>query len=73
MNYIVTTNVKSCTYYVQKHFQEGYVINGLMDNAMILKTRRNALSVMKDVVYKFPKNIFFIHELGIPNRPKHND
>lgn len=64
MNYTVTSNVKRSTYWVQKHYREGYCLNGLQNNALILKTRQNALSVMRDVAFKFPRNIFFIHELG---------
>lgn len=68
MNYIITTKAGGCTYYVQKKYLTGYLLNGLFNNAVVLKTRVMAVKVMKGVCYKFPQNTFSINEIGINNK-----
>jgi hypothetical protein len=70
MNYILRTKITGGTYYVQK-YEGKYVLNGLQDNAMVMRTRVGAIKVKKEAAVKLKPGFKYdldIQEIGIETK-----
>lgn len=63
MDYIISTRVNVCEYWIQEKNGE-LIRNGLIDNATVYPTRVKALDKFAIANATFPRNTFTIDEIG---------